>query len=151
MDNNQFEAVTELWKLLFSFHKSMSLKCVLDLGIVDAICKHGKPMTLSQLHSSLSLPPSKKPYLCRLMRLMNYFGFFQEHDASLGSKAVYDLTPLSRIVTNSNMEFLNLLPLARLNLQDVIQRSYFCIGDWFKQEEKLTPFCRILIADERKE
>ncbi|KAJ3687232.1 hypothetical protein LUZ61_016396 [Rhynchospora tenuis] len=138
MNNNVFQAIAELWKLIFGFHKSMSLKCALDLGIPDAICNHGQPMTLSQLHSVLSLPLSRKPHLFRLMRILTEFGFILENDAS--SEVVYDLTPLSRLVTSTKVESLNLLPFTSFHLNDVMLKSSLCMGDWFMQEEKQMPF-----------
>ncbi|KAJ4745453.1 O-methyltransferase [Rhynchospora pubera] len=116
----------------------MSLKCALDLGIPDAICNHGQPMTLSQLHSALTLPPSRKPSLFRLMRLLTHFGFILEQGTS--SEAVYDLTPLSRLVTSTQVESFNLLPFARFHVDDVVLKAYLCMGDWFMQEEKEMPF-----------
>ncbi|KAJ3705262.1 hypothetical protein LUZ61_008967 [Rhynchospora tenuis] len=139
MESNEYQAIAELWKLIFGFHKSMSLKCALDLGIPDAIYNHGQPMTLSQLHSALSLPPSRKHSLFRLMRILTHFGFINlEQDSS--SEAVYNLTPLSRLVTSTKVAPFNLLPLARFNLDDLMQKAYPCLGDWFMQEEKKMPF-----------
>ncbi|KAJ1687980.1 hypothetical protein LUZ63_019370 [Rhynchospora breviuscula] len=138
MKNNEVQTIAELWKLIFGFHKSMSLKCALDLGIPDAICNHGQPMTLSQLHSVLSLPPSRKPHLFRLMRILSQFGFILENNAS--SEVVYDLTPLSRLVTSTEVGSLNLLPYASFHFNDVMVKSSLCMGDWFMQEEKKMPF-----------
>ncbi|KAJ1700874.1 hypothetical protein LUZ63_000653 [Rhynchospora breviuscula] len=126
------------WKLIFGFHRSMSLKCALDLGIPDAIYNHGQPMTLSQLHSALSLPASRKHSLFRLMRILAHFGFILE--LHTGSEAVYRLTPLSRLVTSTKVAPFNLLPLARFNLDDLMQKAYPCLEDWFMKEEKKMPF-----------
>ncbi|KAJ1700872.1 hypothetical protein LUZ63_000651 [Rhynchospora breviuscula] len=136
--NNEFQAIAELWKLIFGFHKSMSLKCALDLGIPNAICNHGQPMTLSQLHSVLSLPLSRKPHLFRLLRILTEFGFILENDAS--SELVYDLTPLSRLVISTKVESLNLLPFTSFHLNDVMLKSSLCMGNWFMQEDKQIPF-----------
>ncbi|KAJ4817597.1 O-methyltransferase [Rhynchospora pubera] len=116
----------------------MSLRCALKLGIPDTIYNHGQPMTLSQLHSALSLPPSRKPQLYRLMRVLTHFGFVHAQDAS--SEAFYDLTPISRMLTSTKVESSNLLPFARFHLDDFMLKPYLYMGDWFMQEEKKLPF-----------
>lgn len=140
---DQSQATSELLNLIFGFIKPMSLKCALDLGITNEICNHGQPMTLNQLHSALSLPDSKKPYLHRLLRILTRFGFIHmEGGATVDSEATYDLTPTSHLVTNKEGS-LNLLPFLRFQLEvlkDVIQKAFLFLGDWFKQDEKEMAF-----------
>ncbi|KAM3363870.1 hypothetical protein P3S68_018724 [Capsicum galapagoense] len=42
-------AKTQSWNQLYFFIEHVTLKCALQLGIPNAITKHGKPMTLSKL------------------------------------------------------------------------------------------------------
>ncbi|XP_078161405.1 trans-resveratrol di-O-methyltransferase-like [Carex rostrata] len=145
MESDQSQAIAELWKMIFGFIKPISLKCALDLGILDEISNHGQPMTLSQLHSALSLPHSKKSHLYRLMRILSHFGLIHEQTCpSEGSEIMYDLTPTSLLLTNKEGP-LNLLPFILFQLdvlKDIMLKAYLCMGDWFKQEDKdkQTPF-----------
>ncbi|KAI9082979.1 hypothetical protein K1719_035122 [Acacia pycnantha] len=54
----------------------MSLKSAIDLNIPDIIHKHGKPMPLSLLISSLQIHPFKSQNIYRLMRILTHSGFF---------------------------------------------------------------------------
>ncbi|KAM0941839.1 putative O-methyltransferase domain, plant methyltransferase dimerization [Dioscorea sansibarensis] len=66
------EAQVQVWNLLFSYLKSMCLKCSLELDIADALKKQGKPMELSELASTLSIPSSKfKPFGCFMTTLVH--------------------------------------------------------------------------------
>ncbi|XP_056695889.1 trans-resveratrol di-O-methyltransferase isoform X2 [Spinacia oleracea] len=69
-------AQTHIWNHVLSFLNSMALKCAIQLGIPDAIHKHGKPMTLIELADSLSVHPDKAPCLRQLMRLLVHSNFF---------------------------------------------------------------------------
>ncbi|KAK8987013.1 hypothetical protein V6N11_055330 [Hibiscus sabdariffa] len=43
------EAHAHVWNHMFSFIRSMSLKCAIDLGIPEIIQNHGNPMTITEL------------------------------------------------------------------------------------------------------
>ncbi|WJX58418.1 hypothetical protein P8452_43880 [Trifolium repens] len=65
--SNLLKAQTHVWNHIFSFINSMSLKCIVDLGIPDIIHNYGKPMPLSKLISSLSIHPSKNHKLTSIV------------------------------------------------------------------------------------
>ncbi|MCL7041606.1 hypothetical protein MKW94_018044 [Papaver nudicaule] len=81
----------------------MFLKCVIQLGIPDIIHNHGKPVTLSDLADALSLPPTKRDSLNRLMRFMIHSGFFstKRHDENQDEEG-YVLTPASRLLVKDS-------------------------------------------------
>ncbi|KAJ4779113.1 O-methyltransferase [Rhynchospora pubera] len=140
MDIKLLQAQVGLWNLTYGYLKTMSFKCALDLGIPDAIFNNGQPMTLSQLHSVLSLPPSKKSHLYRLMRLLTHVGFFIEKSAgACSTDPIYDLTAQSGLVIQKN-ESANMLPYVRCSLDNKWLKSSLCIGDWFMQDSKKNPF-----------
>ncbi|KAJ4772986.1 O-methyltransferase [Rhynchospora pubera] len=139
MDIELLQAQVGLWNLTYSYLKTMSLKCALDLGIPDAIFNNGQQMTLSQLHSVLLLPPSKKSHLYRLMRLLTHIGFFIEKNASACSEPVYGLTAQSLLVIEKN-ESANMLPYVRFCLLNKWLKSSLYISDWFLQDSKESPF-----------
>ncbi|KAJ1685198.1 hypothetical protein LUZ63_016588 [Rhynchospora breviuscula] len=138
MDSNLLQAQAGLWNLTLGYLKSMSLKCALDLGIPNIIDNNGQPMTLSQLHSVLSLHPSKKSPLRRVMRLLTYFGFFIEKSSAGVGEEVYDLTTQSRLVTQKDKST-NMLALIRCLLDNTWVKPSQYIGDWFVQDEKEVP------------
>ncbi|WJX49287.1 Isoflavone 4'-O-methyltransferase [Trifolium repens] len=66
------------------------------IGIADAIHNHGKPMTLTELASSLKLHPYKVNVLYRLMRVLTHNGFFTKTTAK--EETIYALTPPSKLL-----------------------------------------------------
>ncbi|KAJ4789039.1 O-methyltransferase [Rhynchospora pubera] len=143
MENKEPQAVAELMNMALGFIKPMSLKCALDLGIADQIYSHGRPMTLSQLQSALSLPQSKEPHLRHLMRILTHFGFIQmQIDANTSAEPIYDITPMSSLVTNKEGS-LNLVSLVRFRLESIEEniKALLCMAEWLKQgDNKQTPF-----------
>ncbi|KAF2283285.1 hypothetical protein GH714_043648 [Hevea brasiliensis] len=77
-DAELLQAQAHVWNHIFNFINSMSLKCAIQLGIPDVIHNHGKPITLSQLISSLPVHPAKARCIPRLMRLLVHSGFFAQ-------------------------------------------------------------------------
>ncbi|KAI7749350.1 hypothetical protein M8C21_032956, partial [Ambrosia artemisiifolia] len=49
LSKNLLHCQTHIWNHIFSFIKSMSLKCAIQLQIPDIIDRHGSPMLLSEL------------------------------------------------------------------------------------------------------
>ncbi|XP_051125833.1 trans-resveratrol di-O-methyltransferase-like [Andrographis paniculata] len=93
------DAQAHIWSHVFSFINSMSLKCVVQLGIPDVIHRHGKPMKLPELADALSIDRAKTPCLERLMRLMIHSKFFVGTKISEDSdQDGYWLTPSSRLL-----------------------------------------------------
>ncbi|CAK9316184.1 unnamed protein product [Citrullus colocynthis] len=67
------EAQAHIWNHIFSFVNSMSLKCAIQLGIPDAIHRHGpNPMPLSLLVSSLQLHPNKTQFTAYRIQFWEY-------------------------------------------------------------------------------
>ncbi|OEL16364.1 Trans-resveratrol di-O-methyltransferase [Dichanthelium oligosanthes] len=91
------QAQAELWNHVFAYTRSISLRCAVELGIPDAVHRLGGAATVPELAVTLSLPPSRAPYLRRLMRLLAHAGFFAFDDAA----ASYALTPLSRLLVSA--------------------------------------------------
>ncbi|KAL0302089.1 UNVERIFIED_CONTAM: 8-hydroxyquercetin 8-O-methyltransferase [Sesamum angustifolium] len=99
------DAQSHVWNHLFNFINSMSLKCVIQLGIPDIIHKHGKPMTLSELTHSLHLNDAKSLSLERLMRIMIHSKFFINVKISQAEEIEgYWLTPASYLLERRALE-----------------------------------------------
>ncbi|KAB1997673.1 hypothetical protein ES319_D12G039400v1 [Gossypium barbadense] len=86
------KAEVEIWNYVFGHVKIAVVKCAIELGIADAIDKHGSPMTLSQLTTTLKCEP---PRLYRILRFLVHYQIFKEEPVTQDSIG-FALTPLSR-------------------------------------------------------
>ncbi|KAI5004427.1 hypothetical protein ZWY2020_031670 [Hordeum vulgare] len=59
----------------------MALRCAIQLGILIAIHRLGGAASLADLVTTLSLPPSKQPFLGRLLRLLAATGVLARNEA----------------------------------------------------------------------
>ena len=125
--NELLQAQTRVWNHALAFINSMALKCAVQLDIPDAIQNHGKPITLSELVSSLPIHPSKSQHLYRLMRILVHSGIF-----SL-KKEGYSLTPTSRLLLKGNP--MSARPLLLFWLDPVPMEPLRCLSTWFRNED----------------
>ncbi|GMI64206.1 hypothetical protein HRI_000089900 [Hibiscus trionum] len=134
-----FQAQAHLYKHIFNYISSMSLKCDVQLGISDVIHNHGQPITLSKLVSALGVDLTKVSFTYLLMRVLVHLGFFatttrvendQEHEA-------YVLTPFSKILIKEKVNCLSPFVVSMLSL--AIMNSFQLLGDWI-QGTKERPF-----------
>ncbi|KAJ7968623.1 O-methyltransferase [Quillaja saponaria] len=146
MDLNQgqggselFQAQSHLYKHIFNFIGSMSLRSAVQLGIPDIIYSHGQPVTLPELVLALKIDQEKSSCVYRLMRLLVHSGIFANTKIHKGEKEEegYDLTPLSRLLLKDNVTSLSPFVLAMLS--PAISNPWQFLGDWFHRNE-LTPF-----------
>ncbi|KAG4114297.1 hypothetical protein ERO13_D12G037100v2 [Gossypium hirsutum] len=86
------KAEVEIWNYVFGHVKIAVVKCAIELGIADAIDKHGSPMTLSQLTTTLKCEP---PRLYRILRFLVHYQILKEEPVTQDSIG-FALTPLSR-------------------------------------------------------
>ncbi|KAK7385601.1 hypothetical protein VNO78_31327 [Psophocarpus tetragonolobus] len=132
------QAQTHVWNHNLSFIKSMSLKCVVDLGIPDHIHNYGKPMPLSNLIASLQIHPSKTQCIPRLMRIMTHSGFFSQHNVTENELDVeYALTDASKLLLKNHP--MSLAPLLHFNLDPIMTKPWHELSTWFKNGD-VTPF-----------
>lgn len=123
-------AQTHVWNHIFNFINSMSLKSAVQLGIPDAIHKHGKPMTLSELADALSINKAKSRGLFRLMRILvhsNFFDKVQNHD-----EEAYCLTPASRLLIKDGT--MTMAPLVLAWLDPLVTEPFQFVSEWFKND-----------------
>ncbi|KAK7312833.1 hypothetical protein VNO77_37006 [Canavalia gladiata] len=131
-------AQTHVWKHIFSYINSMSLKCAVDLDIPDTIHKYGQPMPLSQLIASLSINPSKTDCLNRLMQILIHSGFFSQQKVNENElEKGYVLTDASFLLLKDNP--LSLTPLLHAMLDPILTKPYYELPKWFKNDDP-TPF-----------
>lgn len=128
------QAQSHIWNHIFSFIKSMSLKCVVDLGIPDIIYNYGQPMPLSKLIVSLPIHPSKTCCIHRLMRIMIHSGFFSQQNVTENELEVeYMLTDTS-ILLLKNHPF-NATPFLRAVLDPVLLNPWHHLSTWLKNDD----------------
>ncbi|XP_061342743.1 probable O-methyltransferase 3 [Gastrolobium bilobum] len=131
-------AQSHIWNHIFSFINSMSLKCAIEIGILEAIHKYGKPISLSQLIDSLSIHPSKTPFISRLIRILTHSGFFKqqntvENELEMG----YVLTDASILLLKDNP--LSQRPFLLGMLDPILTMSWHHFPTWFRNDDP-TPF-----------
>ncbi|XP_054793479.1 probable O-methyltransferase 3 [Prosopis cineraria] len=133
-----FHAQTHIWNHIFSFINSMSLKCAIDLNIPDIIHKHGKPMPLPLLISSLQIHPSKTRNIYRLMRILSHSGFFslQKLPDEVEEEG-YVLTDASTLLLKDNP--LSVTPFLLAMLDPILTKPWYEVANWFQNDDP-TPF-----------
>ncbi|XP_021294631.1 probable O-methyltransferase 3 [Herrania umbratica] len=136
--SESFRAQAHLYKHIFNYIDSMSLKCAVQLGIPDIIHNHGRPITLSELVSALHIDPAKDSCIYRLMRLLVHSGFFAttKVDADQEEEA-YVLTPFSKILLKDKINCLS--PFVVAVLGPAMMTPWQFLGDWI-QGTKQRPF-----------
>ncbi|CAL4947403.1 unnamed protein product [Urochloa decumbens] len=144
------QAQAELWNHVFAYTRSMSLRCAVELGIPDAVHRLGGAATVPELAAALSLPPSRAPYLRRLMRLLAHAGFFASDAAAAGS---YALTPLSRLLVSApgpgaaggqgQAQGQGLSPFALAMLHPAIVSPSMSLASWFRAADARTAAARV--------
>ncbi|KAI3945022.1 hypothetical protein MKW92_005595 [Papaver armeniacum] len=132
------QAQTQVWNHAFSYVQSLTLRCVVQLGIPDIIHSHGKPMPLSSLVEALSLPATKMDYLKRVMRLMVHSGFFTTEclDKNQEEKG-YVLTSTSRLLVKSNT--IRMTSIVSMMADPLVISPFHFLSAWF-QGNGSTPF-----------
>ncbi|KAK3446124.1 hypothetical protein EUGRSUZ_A01880 [Eucalyptus grandis] len=68
--SEQLQAQAHIWNHIFNSINSMCLKCAIQLGIPDTIHRHGQPMALDTLVSTLQIHPSRAHSVDHLMRIL---------------------------------------------------------------------------------
>lgn len=102
------EAQLHIWNHALGFIRFMSLKCILELGIPDAIHDNGRPMTLNELVSASQIQPSKAHCLHWIMRLLVHLelGLFELYEEPAGGDdeegGAYVLNDVSALLTGSH-------------------------------------------------
>ncbi|TVU02090.1 hypothetical protein EJB05_52456, partial [Eragrostis curvula] len=95
------QAHVELYNLALSYLKPMALQCAIELGIPNAIHRHGGAASLADLLDTVPVPERRRPYLPRLMSYLSATGILAlDHPLSATGRdqGMYSLTPLSRLL-----------------------------------------------------
>ncbi|XP_022982783.1 probable O-methyltransferase 3 [Cucurbita maxima] len=125
------EAQAHVWNHTFNYINSMSLRCIVQLGIPDIIHSHGRPMSLSSLVEALHIQPSKAQCLGRLMRLLVHSGFFAETHSGF-----FSLTTPSRLLLRQNHNAFDTTPFLLLLLSPVFMAPWETMNDWLCSDDQ---------------
>ncbi|XP_004490696.1 probable O-methyltransferase 3 [Cicer arietinum] len=132
--SNLLKAQSHIWNHIFNFINSMSLKCVVDLGIPDIIHNYGKPMSLSKLIPLLPIHPSKTFFIYRLMRIMTHSGFFSQHNISENElETEYVLTDTSLLLLKDNP--MNMRSFVHLVFDPVLTKPWHQLSSWLTNDD----------------
>ncbi|KEH30963.1 putative methyltransferase [Medicago truncatula] len=139
-ESELYHAQIHLYKHVYNFVSSMALKSAMELGIADAIHNHGKPMTLSELASSLKLHPSKVNILYRFLRLLTHNGFFTKTTVKSNEEeeTAYGLTPSSKLLISGKSTCLSTLIEGALHASSI--DMWKSSKKWFNEDKEQTLF-----------
>nr|AFK42082.1 unknown [Lotus japonicus] len=131
-----FKGQALVYRHLFAFENSMSLKWIVELGIPDIIHNHGHPITLSNLVSILQIPQEKIGNVRRLMRYLAHNGFFEivRIHEDQEEKEAYALTPASELLVKSSE--MCLAPMVECILDPTLSGSYHLLKEWIYEKDK---------------
>ncbi|KDP21022.1 hypothetical protein JCGZ_21493 [Jatropha curcas] len=135
--NELFQAQCHIYKHMYHYMESMSLKCVVHLGIPDIIHKYKRPVTLPELVSALQIPPTKENCLQRVMRILVHSGFFAAKKIHDNQEEGYVLTPSSSLLLKESPTSLSTFVVAMVD--PALITPWFSLAENFKGNE-LTPF-----------
>ncbi|KAI3828431.1 hypothetical protein L1987_02532 [Smallanthus sonchifolius] len=141
LSKNLLESQAHIWSHIFSFIKSMSLKCAIQLQIPDIINRHGSPMLLSELVETLAIKKERTQCVYRLMRILVHSGFFMKQSISTGYDEEegegYLLAPSSQLLLKEDP--LSLRPYLLALLDPIVMDPWQDMSKWF-QNDDVTPF-----------
>ncbi|TVU25738.1 hypothetical protein EJB05_28244, partial [Eragrostis curvula] len=133
-DAELLQAQADLWHHSLGYLTSLALKCAVELGIPTTIHRCGGAITLPNLATELSLPPSKLPFLGRLMRLLATSGAFSADNST--ETVIYRLNPLSCVLVdgvvvdgNAHQKAIVLATNSRHYIEAALSLS-----DWFRKD-----------------
>ncbi|CAN0915183.1 Trans-resveratrol di-O-methyltransferase [Linum grandiflorum] len=126
------EAQSHVWHHTMNFVTSMSLKCAVQLGIPDAVNSSvgGLPITLPDLVTALNIPPTKSPYIHRLLRVLVHSGFLISHIAG-GAKS-YSLTCAGKLLRKDSPY--NGRAFVLMVLDPAMVEPYRFMSEWYQSE-----------------
>ncbi|KAL0413842.1 UNVERIFIED_CONTAM: Trans-resveratrol di-O-methyltransferase [Sesamum radiatum] len=133
------EAEAHIWKQVFYYVNSMSLKCATELGIPDVIHKHGGPMTLLELVDALpGVDKAKADCMYRLMRFLVHSGFFVLEKINSSNEEGYSLTPASRLLVGDRP--MSMKPFVISQIDPFLMEPMHHLSRWFQNAGDRTAF-----------
>ncbi|KAL3754678.1 hypothetical protein ACJRO7_001867 [Eucalyptus globulus] len=126
--SEQLQAQAHIWNHIFNSINSMCLKCAIQLGIPDTIHRHGQPMALDTLVSTLQIHPSRTHSVHGLMRIL----------LPPDGRNAYVLNHLLELLVKDNPS--NVARFALATLDPIFVKLWHCVSTWFHNSVDGTPF-----------
>ncbi|MED6159890.1 hypothetical protein PIB30_046419 [Stylosanthes scabra] len=142
--NEIFKAQALVYRNMYGHLDSMCLKWIIDFGIPNIIHNHGKPITLSELVSTLNIPSAKVESVDLFMRYRAHNGFFDivriiDDDNDDGEeekeKEAFALTTASELLIKGS-ENPCISPVVELVTDPTLSSSFYHINKWFYDENR---------------
>ncbi|KAM0867847.1 hypothetical protein ACQ4PT_041705 [Festuca glaucescens] len=130
-DAQLIQAQADLWRQSLCFLTPMALRCAIQLGIPTAIHRLGGTASLPDLVTALSLPPSKTPYLGRLLRMLVTSGTLASTEAGIYCLNAVSYLLVDGIVVDgeASQKAIVLATSSRHYLEAALG-----LADWFKKD-----------------
>ncbi|KAJ9686617.1 hypothetical protein PVL29_015475 [Vitis rotundifolia] len=122
-----------IWRRMFAFADSMTLKCAVELRIADIIHSHARPITLSQIATCIDSPSPDIACLARIMRFLVRAKIFTAAPPpqSDGGETLYGLTPSSKWLLHDAE--LSLAPMVLMENHPSLMAPWHCFGTCVKE------------------
>ncbi|XVE78675.1 hypothetical protein DITRI_Ditri13aG0165900 [Diplodiscus trichospermus] len=122
----------EIFQYLDNFVESMALRCVVELGIADALNSnphgHSHPMTLSQIAARTPFPTLDIHRLSRVMRFLSCKKVFDATIDNESGEAMYGLTNSSKWLLTKSESEKSLVPMVLLATHPCALASWNCLS-----------------------
>ncbi|CAK8540733.1 unnamed protein product [Lathyrus sativus] len=129
-----FKAQAQLYKHMYTFIDSMCLKWCVEMNIPNIIHNHGKPISLSNLVSTLQVPSTKFGNVQRLMRYLARNGFFEIiTNQELEKEEAYALTVVSELLVKGSE--LCLAPMVGITLDPTLSGAFNELNKWIYEQD----------------
>ncbi|KAJ8634016.1 hypothetical protein MRB53_027352 [Persea americana] len=123
--DEEIQGQAQIWKHIYGFAESLTLKCAIELGVPDILHKHGKPMTLSEIADKLTIPSPNMDRFHRIMRFLVHMKLFTVID---GPEMKYALTPASKLLVRAEEKNLVSFALIQLHADEMLPWHYLIAG-----------------------
>ncbi|TVU02075.1 hypothetical protein EJB05_52441, partial [Eragrostis curvula] len=114
--------------------------CAIELGIPNAIHRHGGAASLADLLDTVPVSERRRPYLPRLMRYLSATGILAldpPYSTTTGGEGMYSLTPLSRLLVDdvlvNGCTSLGSFVLSQTTKYGVTAAMH--LSEWFKSDD----------------
>ncbi|XVE78674.1 hypothetical protein DITRI_Ditri13aG0165800 [Diplodiscus trichospermus] len=122
----------QIFQYLDNFVESMALRCVVELGVADALNSHphgrDHPMTLSQIAARIPFPTLNIDHLSRVMRFLSSKKVFDATTDKESGEIMYGLNNSSKWLLTKSESEVSLVPLVLLATNPCALASWNCLS-----------------------
>ncbi|KAK8614819.1 hypothetical protein V6N13_068609 [Hibiscus sabdariffa] len=131
VEEGTVQGQANILQILDNFVESMALKCVVELGVADALNSdphgHNSPMSLSQIAARIPFPNLDMDRLSRVMRFLSYRKVFNATVDKESGDTMFGLTDASKwLLTDNKSE--SLVPAVLLATHPCAMAAWNCLS-----------------------